>query len=85
MARRLGSKASQPAGEGVAKKSTTVVGADWLHRVGKVRLTIGISGMVLRFPPHRSGSVRSAKRTGDDYMLAVWRRTAIKRTNLPLL
>jgi hypothetical protein len=31
----------------------------------------------LTFTPHRSGSVRSAKRTGDKNMLAVWRDIAV--------
>lgn len=34
---------------------------------------------------HRSGSVRSAKRTGDDNLLAVWRGPARKGRLLPLL
>ncbi len=44
-----------------------------------------MSGILQTFPPHRSGSVRSAKTTGDKDMLAVWLRAAFKRTSLQFL
>src|SRR4029453_9192873 len=39
----------------------------------------------LRFTPRRSGSVRSAKRTGDNNMLAVWLDTPFGGSRLYLL
>ena len=38
-----------------------------------------------KFPPRRSGCVRSAKLTGDQNMLAVWCGTAVQRTRLSFL
>jgi hypothetical protein len=48
-------------------------------------LTFSVRGILTMFPPHRSGSVRSAKLTGDKNMLAVWRDIAGKDARLPFL
>jgi len=46
------------------------------------RLTFRAYAILRKFPPHRSGCVRSAKLNGDKNMLAVWRGIAVKRTRL---
>jgi hypothetical protein len=48
-------------------------------------LTFPARGILGVFPPHRSGSVRSAKLTGDKNMLAVWRDIAGQDARLPFL
>jgi hypothetical protein len=55
------------------------------HAFFNLHLTSAAYDILRLFPPHRSGSVRSAKLTGDKNMLAVWRDIAFELTRLQFL
>ena len=71
------------AGPGAANRRISMPHS--IHSFANPFLTLFHGGILSAFPPHRSGSVRSAKTTGDNNMPAVWLRAAFERTRLQFL